>query len=113
MTNHLCICQENHHDDEIKEKGNGETLRSKSIKQAIEEEQRGLSKPDCNDFSGPNSKGSSEVDEINGNKHCLSYITTKKIGTWNVRSINLGKLEIVKREMERTGIEIMGVRDLR
>ena len=31
-----------------------------------------------------------------------------RIGTWNVRSMNQGKLDIVKREMERTGVHMMG-----
>ena len=31
------------------------------------------------------------------------------IGTWNVRSINQSKLEVVKREMARVNIDILGV----
>ena len=30
------------------------------------------------------------------------------IGTWNVRSINQGKLEVVKQEMERVNVNILG-----
>ena len=30
------------------------------------------------------------------------------IGTWNVRSVSQGKLEVVKREMERVNINILG-----
>ena len=35
------------------------------------------------------------------------------IGTWNVRSMNQGKLEVVKQEMIRVNIDILGIRDLR
>ena len=35
------------------------------------------------------------------------------IGTWNVRSINQGKLEVVKQEMARVSISILGVRELK
>ena len=31
------------------------------------------------------------------------------IGTWNVRSINPGKLEVVKQEMARVNIDILGI----
>ena len=32
------------------------------------------------------------------------------IGTWNVRSINQGKLEVVKQEMARVNIGILGIK---
>ena len=31
------------------------------------------------------------------------------IGTWNVRSMNQGKLEVVKQEMARMNIDILGI----
>ena len=31
------------------------------------------------------------------------------IGTWNVRSMNQGKLEVVKQEMARVKIDILGI----
>ena len=31
------------------------------------------------------------------------------IGTWNVRSMNQGKLEVVKQEMARVNIDILGI----
>ena len=34
------------------------------------------------------------------------------IGTWNVRSMNQGKLEVVKQEMARVNITILGIREL-
>ena len=35
------------------------------------------------------------------------------IGTWNVRSINQGKLEVVKQEMARVNVNILGIRELK
>ena len=35
------------------------------------------------------------------------------IGTWNVRSMNQGKLEVVKQEMTRVNINILGVSKLK
>ena len=34
------------------------------------------------------------------------------IGTWNVRSMNQGKLEVVKQEMARVNIDILGISEL-
>ena len=35
------------------------------------------------------------------------------IGTWNVRSMNQGKLKVVKQEMARVNINILGISELR
>ena len=35
------------------------------------------------------------------------------IGTWNIRSMNQGKLELVKQEMARVNIDILGISKLR
>ena len=35
------------------------------------------------------------------------------IGTWNVRSMNQGKLEVVKQEMARVKVDILGIKELR
>ena len=34
------------------------------------------------------------------------------IGTWNVRSMNQGKLEVVKQEMAKVNINILGISEL-
>ena len=34
------------------------------------------------------------------------------IGTWNVRSMNQGKLEVVKQEMARVDTDILGISEL-
>ena len=35
------------------------------------------------------------------------------IGTWNVRSLNQGKLEVVKQEMARVNTDILGISELK
>ena len=35
------------------------------------------------------------------------------IETWNVRSMNQGKLEVVKQEMARVNIDILGISELK
>ena len=35
------------------------------------------------------------------------------IGTWNVRSMNQGKLEVVKQKMARVNIDILGINELK
>ena len=34
------------------------------------------------------------------------------IGTWNVKSMNQGKLEVVKQEMARVNVDILGISEL-
>ena len=35
------------------------------------------------------------------------------IGTWNVRSVNQGKFEVVKQEMARVNVNILGISELK
>ena len=35
------------------------------------------------------------------------------IGTWNVRPMNQGKLEVVKQEMARENVDILGISELK
>ena len=43
-------------------------------------------------------------------QHCKEQYC---IGTWNVRSTTKGKLEVVKQEMPRVNIDILGISELR
>ena len=36
----------------------------------------------------------------------------KRIGTWNVRTLNNGNLELVKREMEKTDVDLLGISEM-
>ena len=42
-------------------------------------------------------------------RNCKQYC----IGTWNVTSMNQGKLEVVKQEMARVNIDILGIGELK
>ena len=35
------------------------------------------------------------------------------IGTWNIRSMNQGKLEVVKQDMARVKVDILGISELK
>ena len=35
------------------------------------------------------------------------------VGTWNVRSMNQGKLDVVKQEMTKINIDILGIGELK
>ena len=35
------------------------------------------------------------------------------MGTWNVRSMNQGKLEVIKKEMARVNVDILGMSELK
>ena len=35
------------------------------------------------------------------------------IGTWNVRSMNQGKLEVIKQEIARVNVDVLGISELR
>ena len=35
------------------------------------------------------------------------------IGTWNIRSMNQDKLEVVKQEMARVNVDILGISELK
>ena len=37
----------------------------------------------------------------------------RRIGTWNVRSMNQGKLEVVKQEVARVNVNILGISELK
>ena len=41
------------------------------------------------------------------------YKEQYSIGTWNVKSMNQGKLEVVKQEMSRVNVNILGISELK
>ena len=50
---------------------------------------------------------------MTGDRSKVQYCKEKYcIGTWNVRSMNQGKLEVVKQEMARGNVDILGISDL-
>ena len=62
---------------------------------------------------GSNPQGN-PVAEVTRTEHqTLSFSNVHKVGTWNVRSMNQGKVDVIKREMERTRTENLGISKLR
>ena len=51
-------------------------------------------------------------DVTGGRSKVQCYKEQYCIGTWNVRSMNQGKLEVVKQEMARVNIDILGISEL-
>ena len=53
------------------------------------------------------------VDMIGDRSKVRCYKEQYCIGTWNVKSMNQGKLEVVKQEMARVNIDILGMSELK
>ena len=54
------------------------------------------------------------VEDVTGDRSKIQCCKEQYcIGTWNVRSMNQGKLEVVKQEMARVNIDILGISELK
>ena len=53
------------------------------------------------------------MDVSGGESKVQCYKEKYCIGTWNVRSVNQGKLDMVKQEMARVNIDILGISELK
>ena len=53
------------------------------------------------------------MDVSGGRSKAQCYKEQYCIGTWNIRSINQGKLDVVKQEMARLNISILGISELK
>ena len=52
--------------------------------------------------------------DVTGDRSKVRYYEEQySIGTWNVRSMYQGKLEVVKQEMARVNVNILGISELR
>ena len=67
------------------------------------------------DVAGLNLQRSSTTEVTVRKGGVRSWNTREKwiLGTWNVRSMSQGKLDIVKHEMLRTGVSLLGVSELK
>ena len=66
-----------------------------------------------NEGMEPKQKQHTVVDGT-GDKSKVQYCKEQYcIGTWNVRSTNQGKLEVVKQEMARVNIDILGISEIK
>ena len=53
------------------------------------------------------------VDVTGDGSKVRCYEEQNGIGTWNVRSMNQGKLEVIKQEMARVNADILGISELK
>ena len=61
----------------------------------------------------PKQKQHAVVDGTGDRSKVQSYKEKYCLGTWNVRSMNQGKLEVVKEERARVNVDILGISELR
>ena len=66
-----------------------------------------------NEGMEPKQKQYPVVDVTGDRSKVQCYKEQYCIGTWNVRSMNQGKLEVVKQEMARVKVNILGIRELK
>ena len=89
-------------------------LRSEGIQHATEKERRtSTSSSRGNEVVGPKPKGYSAADAPGSERKVLCCKEKYCIGTWNVRSVNLGKLDVVTQEMARINIDILAISELK
>ena len=69
--------------------------------------------PKKNEETEPKQKQQPVVDVTGDGSKVRCYKEQYYIGTWNVRSINQGKLEVDKQEMARVNIDILGIGELK
>ena len=78
------------------------------------EEQRAITNSaKKNEVAGPKQKWCSAVDVSGGESKVWCCKEQYCIGTWNSRSMNQGKLDVVKQEMARVNINILGISELK
>ena len=88
-----------------------ELPRSVGAQHATKEEWRNNSRK--NEETELKQKHHPAVDVTGDRSKLQCYKEQYCIGTWNVRSMNLGKLEVVKQEMARVKIHILGISELK
>ena len=66
-----------------------------------------------NEETEPNRKQHPVVDVTSDRSKVRCYKEQYCIGTWNVRSMNQGKLEVVKQEMARVNTNILEINELK
>ena len=66
-----------------------------------------------NEGMEPKQKQHPDVDVTGDRNKVRCYKEQYCIGTWNARSMNQGKLEVVKQEMARVNVDILGISKLK
>ena len=88
-----------------------ELTRSVDAQYATGQEWRNESRK--NEKTEPKQKQHPVVDVTGDGSKVWGYKEQYCIGTWNVRYMNQGKLEVVKQEMARVNINILGISELK
>ena len=87
---------------------------SEGVQCAIGEGQRAITNSSRkNEEAGPKQEWLSVTGVSGGESKVQCYKEEYCIGTWNVRSMDQGKLEVIKQEMARVNIDILGISKLR
>ena len=66
-----------------------------------------------NEVAGPTWKWHSVVDVSDGESKDWCCKEQYYIGTWNIRSMNQGKLDVIKQEIVRININILGISEIK
>lgn len=82
-------------------------------KAAGEERMANFNMVDAYDASGSKPQGRSEADVARPKEKIRSCRDVIKIGTWNVRTMNQGKLDIVKAAMKRVKMDLLRISELK
>ena len=91
-----------------------ETPRSEGVQYATGEEQRTAAYGSREEEAAGSKQERHSVVDVSGDESKLRCCKEEYcIGTWNVRSMNPGKLDVVKQEMERINIDILGISELK
>ena len=86
-----------------------ELHRSKGVQFITREERRTITNSSRkNGVAGPKWKWYSLIDVSGDERKIWCYKEQYCIGTWNVKSMNQGKLDMVNHEMARLNIDILG-----
>ena len=88
-----------------------ELPRSVGVQYATGKEQRNSSRR--NEEAEPKQKQHPAVDMSGGGSKVRCCKEQRCLGTWNVRSMNQGQLKVVKEEMARVNIDILGISELK
>ena len=89
-------------------------LRSKVVQYAIGEERRTTTNSSRkNEAAGPKQKWPSIVDVSGDDSKIWCYKEQYCVRPWNLRSMNQGKLEVVKQEMANVNIDTLGITQLK
>ena len=66
-----------------------------------------------NDALSLKPRGHAEIEDSTAEKPGVRWTKPHRLATWNVRGMGMGKLDVIKQEMDRLGIEILGVSELK